>query len=284
MIQIQKTDREKLEAVSSLFKGWDDTMIWSCLEGEMGAVYVSDEMLSAKLEIGDFCFFGGKADENLVYHKKRDYELKLKILVPQNRGWGCLIEKVYGESVTIQKRYSFEKSAAGFSRKKLCKIMNELNEGEKKKFILTDIDSCPDLFNEVSRCSWASDWICQFRGYEDYRKRGMGVALTYNGELIAGASSYTVYSKGIEIQIDTREDFRNQGLGKICGAALILRCLNRGLYPSWDADNEISARLASSLGYNLDGEYLVYKTQQNEREYCRKERDTAKFIRQEKYE
>lgn len=60
MIQIQKTDREKLEVVSSLFKGWDDTMIWSCLEGEMGAVYVSDKMLSAKLEIGDFCFLAVK--------------------------------------------------------------------------------------------------------------------------------------------------------------------------------------------------------------------------------
>ena len=71
MIQIQKADRKKLAAVSSLFKGWDDTMIWSCLEGEMGKVYASDEILSAKLEIGDFCFFGGKADESLVHHKKK---------------------------------------------------------------------------------------------------------------------------------------------------------------------------------------------------------------------
>ena len=37
-------------------------------------------------------------------------------------------------------------------------------------------------------------------------------------------------------------------------AALILQCLEEGLYPSWDAQNMISVHLAEKLGYELDHE------------------------------
>ena len=67
---IQKCSREQYSRLTSLFKGWHNTMVLSCLEGEMGDVYSTEEMMSAKLDIGDFCFFGGKANENLLYHKR----------------------------------------------------------------------------------------------------------------------------------------------------------------------------------------------------------------------
>ena len=44
----------------------------------------------------------------------------------------------------------------------------------------------------------------------------------------------------------------------MCGAALILKCLERGLYPSWDAHNKESLALAQKLGYIFDREYLCY--------------------------
>lgn len=259
---IQKLNRKPDPFLTSLFRGWNNTMILSCLEGEMGDAYWTEEMMSAKLDIGDFCFFGGKVNEELLYHKKREYENQLKILVPQTLEWGRLIEKVYGQKVISYRRYSFKQKEEGFSRKELLRIVNGLNSD----FTVTNMEERRDLFDEVSRTSWAEDWISQFLGYEDYRKRGIGTALKYKGELVAGASSYTVYSGGIEIQIDTREDFRNQGLGKACGAALILRCLEQRRCPSWDADNEISARLACSLGYEKDREYTAYRIQQSHQE------------------
>ncbi|MCR5097745.1 MAG: GNAT family N-acetyltransferase [Lachnospiraceae bacterium] len=54
-------------------------------------------------------------------------------------------------------------------------------------------------------------------------------------------------------------------MGKIiaaCGndcAALILRCIDEGLYPSWDAMNMNSVHLAEKLGYEFDHEYTVYE-------------------------
>lgn len=100
-----------LKRAADLFGGWDDTMIWSCLEGEMGRAYAvlrheerkrkslgeKPYIASAKLDIADFCFYGGEASEELVLHRKDIYEAGFKILVPQNRDWELLIERIYGD-------------------------------------------------------------------------------------------------------------------------------------------------------------------------------------------
>ena len=80
-----------------------------------------------------------------------------------------------------------------------------------------------------------------------------------DGEIVAGASSYSVYRQGIEIEIDTRKDYRKKGLALICGARLILECLDRGLYPSWDAQNRASVALAQKLGYHYAYAYTAYE-------------------------
>ena len=74
----------------------------------------------------------------------------------------------------------------------------------------------------------------------------------------AGASSYTIYDGGIEIEIDTRPDQRRQGLALACGAQLILTCLERRLFPNWDAHDLRSAALAEKLGYRMDHPYRAY--------------------------
>ncbi|MGN1373208.1 MAG: GNAT family N-acetyltransferase [Candidatus Coproplasma sp.] len=42
-------------------------------------------------------------------------------------------------------------------------------------------------------------------------------------------------------------------------AALIEECLKEGPYPSWDAQNMNSVRLAEKLGYEFDREYTAYE-------------------------
>ena len=77
--------------------------------------------------------------------------------------------------------------------------------------------------------------------------------------MLAGASSYSTYKEGIEIGIDTREDHRRKGLAYACGAKLILECLKKGIYPSWDAQNKWSVALAEKLGYHISHEYTAYE-------------------------
>jgi predicted GNAT family acetyltransferase len=80
-----------------------------------------------------------------------------------------------------------------------------------------------------------------------------------DGKFVSGASSYTRYKEGIEIEVDTIESERRKGLATVVCSALILNCLNEGLYPSWDAHNMNSVHLAEKFGYEFDHEYIAYE-------------------------
>lgn len=112
---------------------------------------------------------------------------------------------------------------------------------------------------------WSFDLCSQFQDYNDFQKRAIGVTILHQGQLVAGAAPYAVYHGGIEIEIDTRPDYRQKGLATSCGAKLIFECLiknknkNKKLYPGWDAHDLRSLALAKKLGYNLDKEYVTYE-------------------------
>lgn len=116
-----------------------------------------------------------------------------------------------------------------------------------------------DIFGQTRELGWARDFTSQYADYEEYRRRGLGVAVTCQGRLVSGASSYTVYREGIEIEIGTSEEFRRMGFAAVCGAKLILECMDRGLYPSWDAQNKWSVALAEKLGYHFERAYPAYE-------------------------
>ena len=59
---------EDKKSIEKLFEGWEETLIWSCLQDCMGTAY-SDDMnnpRSAKIIIGDFSFFAGEPQEQLA--------------------------------------------------------------------------------------------------------------------------------------------------------------------------------------------------------------------------
>ena len=72
-------------------------------------------------------------------------------------------------------------------------------------------------------------------------------------------------SEGIEIEVDTIESERRKHLATVACSALILRCLDEGLYPSWDAQNMGSVHLSEKLGYEFDHEYVAYEVSSNMR-------------------
>ena len=112
--------------------------------------------------------------------------------------------------------------------------------------------------NLYKRClseAWSSDLVSQFSDYHTYRRLGIGAVICKDNIIVSGASSYSRYRDGIEIEIDTKKEYRRQGLAYVCGAKLILECLKLNLYPSWDAHNKESAALAEKLGYHYSHTY-----------------------------
>ena len=103
------------------------------------------------------------------------------------------------------------------------------------------------------------DFVASFESKEKYLELGRGMVIMKSGRIASGASSFSRYNEGIEIEVDTAADERRKGLATIACAALILRCLDEGLYPSWDAQNMNSVHLAEKLGYEFDHEYTAYE-------------------------
>ncbi len=250
IIQIENTG-----IIENLFEGWQETLIWSCLEGSMGAVFAenTEKPESAMAMLGDFCFFTGKPNRELLLYKPRQCNQNFMIMVPQNEEWADLIEKCYGDKAKKVIRYAIKKEENIWDLEKLQKVVQSLDS----KFSIQMIDET--IYNQAKESAWMQDLVSSFRDYAHYKKMGLGVVIVKDGVVISGASSYSSYSKGIEIEIDTKREFRRNGLAYVCGAKLILECVKRGLYPSWDAQNPWSVALAQKLGYHYDHEYVAYE-------------------------
>ena len=235
--------------VLPLFEGWPETPIYSCLQNIMGKVFVTDPVnpRSAMAFAGCFGFYAGDPDRELVIHKPAGFV----IMVPRTEEWASMIEECFPSAKRV-KRYAIRKDTR-FDPAALHKELDKLPEG----YELREIDSA--LYDLCLKNPVTSDFVSSFGSKEKYLDLGRGMVITKDGRIVSGASSYTRYREGIEIEVDTVESERRKHLATIVCAALILRCLKEGLYPSWDAQNMNSVRLAEKLGYELDYEYAAYE-------------------------
>lgn len=261
------------KTVEHLFAGWQETTIWSALQGIMGDIYaVAQEFQrphAAMVIMGDFCFLAGEPSAELVAYKPEKCPKDFIIMVPQNEAWAKVIEEHYQEKAGKVIRYAIRKDRGNFKKEKLTEAVAHLPEGCELRLIDRG------LYEKCLAEEWSKDFVANYRDYEMFEKLGLGVVMVRKGtslngtegtdsetnvteEILAGASSYSTYQGGIEIEIVTREDCRRQGLAYMCASKLILECLERNLYPSWDARTRISVALAEKLGYEYSHEYVAY--------------------------
>lgn len=257
---IQVLGAEALQSAAPLFANWPETMIWSALEGGMGRIWtVAQPPRAALCENADFLFLAGSADEpqtaEVLEAWREERKGQFVILTPRDPACAALIENLFRDTAVREERYAFCKDGETFDREQLERFAGSLDPA----FEMKPFDEA--LYHKAMENEWSRDFCSQFEHAQDFLARGIGVAVLKDGVLVGGASSYAVYSGGIEIQIQTREDCQRRGIALACGARLILTCLERGLYPSWDAANIPSARLARKLGYVDSGIYPVWELQ-----------------------
>ena len=240
---------EDTSKVKELFADWQETLIYSCLQNVMGKIYATDteKPESAFAFVGCFGFFAGRPDRELVSHKPGGFV----ILVPQNEAWSALIEECYPAAKKV-KRYAIKKNTI-FDVEMLQKEISNL----PPEYELKQIDA--DLYDQCLENPVTADFVSAFESKEQYLKIGRGMVILKDRKIVSGASSYTRYNEGIEIEVDTIEPERRKHFATIACSALILKCLEEGLYPSWDAQNMHSVRLAEKLGYEFDHAYTAYE-------------------------
>lgn len=233
--------------VSALFEGFEDAGITACLQKVMGKIFVTDpeEPRSAMAVIGAFAFCAGQPDPELLLNKPDTY----LIMVPQNGEWAKLIESLFPAFKRI--RYAIKKDA-NFDRKKLEAMVAALPEGCE----IRRIDS--EIYDICIADPETEDYVSVFGSKEKFFELGLGFVVMKDGKIVSGASSYSRYREGIDIEVGTVKSERHKGIASAVCAKLILTCLDMGLMPRWDAANMMSVRLAEKLGYTFDREYICF--------------------------
>ena len=256
---MQAIKKQDVMAIAPLFAGMGDSMILSCTQGHMGRAWADDAASpqAAKIISGDFCFLAGDSEcagaYELAAHIPEGYRSHLLHIIPQHEGWNVRIEEAFGARAQKYMRYALHQDISGLRSDWLTEIARQV----PPEYRIVPMDA--RLFEQTRREEWSKDFCSQFDDYTDYQCRGVGFVALLGDDPVSGASSYTVYSEGIEIEIDTKAEHRRKGLAAACAAHLILACLERGLYPNWDAANKKSLGLALKLGYRFDKEYPAFQ-------------------------
>jgi RimJ/RimL family protein N-acetyltransferase len=247
------TDSRELKLFLPLFNNSQDTLIQSAFQGCMGSVYGDIEQpATACVLTADFCFLAGEACLTMLEFVRTHLLEHFLIVLPVDEAWHPLVGEFFEKQASAFSRYAFKKDGDVFDRDQLQSYIHALPDGYTLKRINED------LYNYSLTQDWSEDLCSQFEDYKNFESQGVGFMVLYDDLPVCGASSYTFYNEGIEIEIDTYEPYRRRGLALACASKLILHCLENNLYPSWDAANLHSVALAEKLGYHFNYEYTAY--------------------------
>lgn len=248
--QLNDASRNK---IASLFENMNSTMLLSYLQGYMGEAWVDDleNPTVAQVRIGIFDFFAGdttsKAAKELLFNL-----LEHTLAIVDGDDWKKLIETIHEKRIEKFDRFEFEKNPEQFDSEHLQGYLASLPEG----YELKKMDE--SLVNEDSLQELSPEFTGLFDSTQDFLNRGLGFCIVHKGQVVSGASSYSIYTNGLEIEVATDTDHRKMGLATAVSSALILDCLDKGIYPNWDAANPESLNLGKKLGYILKQRYDTY--------------------------
>lgn len=246
----------KRMVLSELFIPKDEVCIWSCIEGIMGRAWINDMSSHSYglVAVADFLFLLGNPSNDLSKELINLIETfgRNQIIVFYNNNWEHVILKEFPDNNVPFKRYSFYWEPETFNR-------TLLEQYACTEDIPFEIVPFTHKIAELSlQNNFTADFCMFYESLDSFIEYGIGFCMIHNNEIITGASSYSTCYGAIDITIGTIKEYRRQGLALKCAAKLILECLERGIYPRWDAANLESVELAKKLGYRYKEEYQVY--------------------------
>jgi RimJ/RimL family protein N-acetyltransferase len=175
-----------------------------------------------------------------------------KALICASAGWEALLRQVHRGKLLRLPRYAF--TSENLDRAHLRQLGSRIPDGYRLERM--DLNLAQQLAGEKSE--FASDHMLSFDSPEDFIARGFGFCLREGDEIVSVATTFVICEKGIEIQINTREEHQGKGLATVVAAQLIVHSLETDLDPNWDAENERSVGLAKKLGYTPQGTYSIF--------------------------
>jgi len=248
---------EKREQARGFFSEPHDSLVYTITEGIKGKAYGAGEpMQCVYLHFGYFSFLAGdaasKAASELVKAIGGLTGGEEVAVVSYGDGWETLLCEQY-PNAEIRNRAMMKIPPQGLDCEKIESLLRAYDEGTHGGYTLRSIDR--RLYDILRKEEWADGMVTNFDSYEEFVAHGFGYVMC-DGEIpVSGCSVYSYYSTGVEIQVDTKEEYRGKGLAKTASAAMIQECLRRKLKPSWDAANPTSQTIARHMGFELGLQY-----------------------------
>jgi GNAT superfamily N-acetyltransferase len=170
-------------------------------------------------------------------------------IVALDASWEPLLRRVWGERLKTYTRVEF--GVGNWDRAHLRGFIDALADGfALRRIAIEDVARFEQL---------AGSLVYNFASHEDFIERGVGFGIEHEGRFVSGCASFAISPHSLEFDIQTHEDFRRRGLACAAAAAMIEHCIERGLEPSWDAHNDMSAALATKLGFVKPAPYTAYE-------------------------
>lgn len=250
---------EAKNKLKKLYEDFNDSVLYSYFEGIFGDGYCDDisEPQCAVIHSGDFYFLAGDHNNDMFCNDAAELIGKNRsaVVVPDDVSWFEKLNFYLENKLETVKRFHTHLCDKGPDKQMLKKKADRINDFPKLS--LKRIDK--HFYNAALTEKWSECFVSNFKNYDDYSANGFGYIITDSERIISGASSYSYYSRGVEVELATHEDYRQQGFAQIVSAAFLLECLERGLVPHWDARNKISLKIAESSGFVFSDEYTAFE-------------------------
>jgi len=249
------SEKQKVQA-RAFFTEPHDSLVYTITEGIKGKAYGAGEPLRCVyLHFGYFSFLAGDATSEAARElagaipKLTGGEVAV---VSYKEGWEALLRELY-PAAEIRNRTMMRIPPHGLDHGRIDAILQAYEEGVHGSYVLQSIDR--RLYDILRTEAWADGMVTNYDSYEEFAEHGFGYVMC-DGEMpVSGCSVYSYYSTGVEIQVDTKEEYRGKGLAKTASAAMMRECLKRKLRPAWDAANPTSQTIAGHMGFELGLQY-----------------------------
>lgn len=259
-----KLNQSQRNNVRSLFEAPTSSIILAALYSDIGEIWC-DDILKPKVGIifaENTIYISGKAINketiDFLTEKISENGASKFTIIPQNSFMINYFSELFGQAkykdiVIKSERHLMDIKLENINHEKLELYAKEILSHYEVKAI------DEELYIKASNDKYASNFVRNFKDYNDFSKNGFGYFILDNSEIIAGISSCARYENGVEVQIAVSPKYRGNHIARSLGATFVLECKRRNLYPWWDCANSTSEHIATELGYVLKHITPIFK-------------------------
>ena len=255
MTTVYELSRERMSVARHVFaEAWfDKAFINSVFEGRQpGRLFVDDpEKPAAGLLCRTFGYYvAGDSESTEMRRFIREAPpepgvfQKLYGYVPAGNAWKQALLDDHGELLEIIPRHGFK----WFPADEALSVVEGWRDRLPAGATMVEIDRA---LAERIDCEWKQFIAIYWLSHDLYAEGGFGYCLMIGDTIASIAYTISISSTEANIDVETAEPFRRQGLSTLTSSAYIERCQALGLIPTWDSDGNNPASIATArrLGF-----------------------------------